>query len=1468
MAECTLDMSGTGWRAGGAAALLAAALPVAALAGGSRPAAAAVPPAANPAIAESCGVDVTLVLDASGSIQSSNAVDDVRDAAEAFLDALRNTNSTARVTQFATVSAQLASRTLVVDSSLAPGGALAGALAGYYNPKPPRPAGVDFYEYRGGNPQSASSFRLRNDGTDQYTNWDQGLRDARGGGPAELVVFVTDGDPTAYDLDQPGDPFSPGPPPDVAFNTGTDQAAQVTLDRAVVEANQIKANTRMLTIGVGSALGNSSSVSRLVAVTGPQVVRDADLASITSINQIDVALVEDFDDLAQVLRGVVLQLCSPSLTVRKFAQSPTDADFAPAPGWAITATPTAPGGSFRWILPNTTPATSKTLATDANGFAQFQWEPIPPELDSRAVVREALQPGFRPGRDGENDFRCELRDQNGRVRVVEGELAADLSFTLDPIGQEIVTCSVWNSFIYQPAIAITKANAPVVVRGDLVPGTAVTSSYVVTNPGNTPLRNVTMIDDRCGPVRGVPQTGPNVGDTNRDLRLDTTEQWQYTCVRDSVTQTIDNTATVTATDPAGTTVTSQATATVTAFNPGIDLTKLVNGQEEVTVPVGANLSYTYRAQNTGDMPLGTVVLQDDTPPCGSPTRGPDSPGNNDAILDVGEAWTFSCAATSSADVINTAAVTATPLNPLGGNQPFPDPNPQVTATDVASVRVVTPGIGLTKAATPDLVVIEPGAPPEPVTYDFVATNSGNVPLNRPGATTGGPAATGPGWITDPHCTSPSTYVSGDANGNVLLDPGETWRFTCPGAVSEPTLNTATIVGQPSNAQGAPLPGIPTVSAEAQAFVDVAFPAIAVVKTAIRGVVVDDDATPVRGPDMPPRPAEYLYEVTNTGTVPLSLAANPPVDDVCSPVTFVEGDEDGNNLLDVDETWSYTCTTPLDRTDDSNTPPVTGRESGLVTNSVNVTGVPFVEQALVPDRAVSATDRAQVTVIEPGITITKAPSAPVVLVGSDVTYTFSVANTGDVGLDVVGPTDDKCSPLTFTGGDRNGNGLLEGANSGQAELWRYQCTRAVGMPTAPATADENEASVEGIDPLGNVYAAETTATVRVFDPAIELEKTVSDSLVLAGTEVTYDFEVTNAGVSPVPADDVLADIVLADGSDPPVPSCTSPTFVGGDTNGDQLLQRVPAEVWLYRCNAIINEATTNLAEVRGTGGTQLTPPAPVSVSDPAAAFVQAFHPAIEVAKTATPTEILKGGQVVYAYEVRNTGDVPLADVAARITDDTCSPVTYVSGDEDGDNLLDTPNSIFEDSLDETWTFACTATVNETTTNTVTVTGTPTDPGGEPLCPTEPCDATDTDNATVTALDPGTIVIEKATTTATSTTFGFTFGDTDFELASGESKTFENLAPGSYTVTEDLPGDWLLQGIRCVDPTNDSVVGIATTQAEIEVASGETVTCTFTNWMPTLPATGLSLLEWLLAIVALCSGLAGISILVTGGRLARH
>ena len=208
-------------------------------------------------------------------------------------------------------------------------------------------------------------------------------------------------------------------------------------------------------------------------------------------------------------------------------------------------------------------------------------------------------------------------------------------------------------------------------------------------------------------------------------------------------------------------------------------------------------------------------------------------------------------------------------------------------------------------------------------------------------------------------------------------------------------------------------------------------------------------------------------------------------------------------------------------------------------------------------------------------------------------------------------------------------------------------------------------------------------------------------------MTYDFEVTNVGESTLAADDVLAQIELVDVSLPALPGCATPTYVSGDVNGDGLLPR-DTETWQYVCTATVTANTTNLAIVGGTAGVGLG--LPTQVFDASAAYVAVFNPAIDVTKTAESDRGVPDGRSDLQLHRSQHG----RRAACRRGDSDhrrqVRPVTYVSGDEDLDDLLDTPTSIFEDSADETWIFTCTTVISVTTVNTVTVTGTPTDPGG--------------------------------------------------------------------------------------------------------------------------------------------------------------
>ncbi len=1412
-----------------AGTLLVGGFTLGAIPGGVAPAAADAPPTSepsvNPVIADSCGVDVTLVLDASGSIQSSNAVSKVRNAAEAFLDSLRNTKSTARVTQFATVTQELAPFTLVDDAALAQGGDLRKAVDRYYNPKPPL-GGIPAQEYRGGDVFSASSWRSGS--SDQYTNWDRSL-DQANDIPSELVVYITDGDPTAYDFQGGRDPFVA---PTVGYKTdGSSQARTESINRAIGEANAVKgAGARMLAVGVGSALSNQDSTDRLVQISGTKVKRDADLATLTSLNDVDVALVTDFDKLAQFLRQVVLELCSPSLTIQKLAQSPASTAYEPAPGWDMTVTPTVPGG-FRWILPDTSPAVSKSALTDSNGFAQFQWEPNPPATgpppDSDALIVEALKPGYIPGRPGpNNDWSCELRDVNGTTRPFSGELTLgndNASWALAPpevnpsIGQEIVTCKVYNSYDYDSAIALTKGNTPTQVRGDLDDPTTpadesatVTSRYEVTNTGDSALKSIEVVDDKCAPASYV--SGDVGGDKIMPPGLlpdgsanPAAETWVFECERafnypDSPKPTnVENIATVIGVDPTGQFVEATATDDVDIYTAGIEIEKTA-APIEVPRGVPATVVYTYTVRNTASLELADVEVVDDyvgrprtinascpnVTPLG-PLPGPDQGGDTDGDnrLDPTETWTYSCSSDSNSPVppaidpfenpqsplVNRATVEADPVYPDGTPAP-----PQVGDLDVAVVTVFDAGIDLVKTvgtqpdtcATTDEITVLPGTQ---VTYCYQVTNTGETDLRGIGQAPG--PFTPDGWVEDDlgggpglGTCSPVGFDDGDVNGDGLLQRDEVWTYFCSKPINDDEVNTAVVSAESNTATPVP------VTASDPARVDVVEPAIALDKVAERPVVLDPSAPAIAGPDVPnpplvePRPAVFTFVVTNPGDLPLadvSVSDTYPQSNACSPLPVLSGgfnigdlNTPPNNLLDPGEAWQFECIhddVANDRLTKADANP--GSDPALpapVTDTAIATGTPQLA-GFTPEPIDSAPATQTVLVIKPGISLTKTASPEVLLAGDKVTYTFEVTNTGDVGLEPLALIDDKCSPIVYQSGDVGDDGILAGGTT--PETWIYTCTRTIDQ----VLVDVNKAAVLATGPLGNLFEARAEATVRVIDPAIKLEKTVSDSLVPSGHGGRLRVPRHERRDEPAGSRRCAGRGHARGCGRAGAARVRSPTLVAKEGgNQDALLERVPAETWRYSCSSTITKPTTNVAIVGALGGGESGLSVPVFDFD--VAYVGAFNPGIDVVKSAAPTVIFDSGQVTYTYTVKNTGDVPLAGVKDRITDNTCSPVKYVSGDEDSDGLLDTPNSIFEDSLDETWTFTCTTTVSTTTTNTVVTPGTPVDPGGEPLCRPTPvpvrglqaaalpasCDVTDSAKAVVTVVKPASITIIKKTNPA--------------------------------------------------------------------------------------------------------------------------
>lgn len=157
-------------------------------------------------------------------------------------------------------------------------------------------------------------------------------------------------------------------------------------------------------------------------------------------------------------------------------------------------------------------------------------------------------------------------------------------------------------------------------------------------------------------------------------------------------------------------------------SPGINLEKIASPNDRESFQVGQEITYTFTATNTGNVPLTNVTVND-TGFTGTGELGPvECPGGNGNVsLDVG------------AQVACTATYTLTQADIDAGsitNQANADADP--TTGEAISSPLVTlqvpgdpqPGLTLAKTADPDTV----SASGEIVTYTFVATNTGNVTL--------------------------------------------------------------------------------------------------------------------------------------------------------------------------------------------------------------------------------------------------------------------------------------------------------------------------------------------------------------------------------------------------------------------------------------------------------------------------------------------------------------------------------------------------------------------------------------------------------------------------------------------------------------------------------------------------------------------------------------------------------------------
>jgi uncharacterized repeat protein (TIGR01451 family) len=261
-----------------------------------------------------------------------------------------------------------------------------------------------------------------------------------------------------------------------------------------------------------------------------------------------------------------------------------------------------------------------------------------------------------------------------------------------------------------------------------------------------------------------------------------------------------------------------------------------------------------------------------------------------------------------------------------------------------------PGVEITKEC--------PGSAPvgEDISYTITVTNTGNEALV--------------GVIVN-------DTLMGDITGDFDFDftnpfpVGEVATATVsysPGVDEDPVNNTVTVTGNGEDSDA-------EASAEASCSTDVLHPAIQIVKDGPALVHVGDTIT-------------YTFEVTNPGELELfDVVLSDPI---CDAGTILPG-ADVDSSLAVGEVWHFTCTHLVTDTDPDPLP-----------NTATVTGDTSEGEG---GEQVSDTDDHLVDIIHPGISIVKTVDEEVVPIGTTVTFTYVITNTGDTTLYNVSVDDD-------------------------------------------------------------------------------------------------------------------------------------------------------------------------------------------------------------------------------------------------------------------------------------------------------------------------------------------------------------------------------------------------------------------------------------------------------------------------------
>lgn len=731
-----------------------------------------------------------------------------------------------------------------------------------------------------------------------------------------------------------------------------------------------------------------------------------------------------------------------------------------------------------------------------------------------------------------------------------------------------------------PEAVFSKLASP---NADAEEGDTVTYTYTVQNTGNVTLTNTSVSDvqDGTGTLSAITPSGVNIAPgTSQDF----TATYVITQEDFDAGTVISNTATLNTTPARGTLGARTADETVTIATPSPAATMTKTASDDTNLTEGQEITYSYLVTNTGDVTLSGVSVTDVHSGTGSLSAI--SPASVD--LAPGDNQTFTATYTITQDdvnagspVTNTATLAATPAR---GTLPV------ITADESVTVIGAVPNSTLTKTAS-QTTNAEEG---DSITYSYLFTNTGNVTLTGVS-------------ISDVHTGAGA--LSAISPASVDLDPGDNQTFTATYQVQQEDIdagvditNTATSSATPARGTYTPITADETVT-------------LAAPVTSATLVKTPDVTTGLQEGDT----VTYIYRVTNTGTVSLSSLS----------VTDVHA---GEGSLSAVTPANVTTLAPGDFVDFSATYLVTQEDidsGAAITNdaTLNATPAQGTLGAVIDDASVAVEGP------NPLLTVIKTASDTTdVEEGDTITYSYAVANTGNVTMTSVSVSD-----------VHSGTGALSAITPASVDLapgdnQTFMASYTVTQEDVDAGTDiTNTATINATPALGSYtpVSDDETVTVEAPTPSATLSKTASDTTNVAeGDVITYTYVLTNTGnIS-------LNTVSLSDAhSGEGTLSAISPASVASLAPGDFVNFNASYTVTQDDIDAgvdITNTATLSATPANGT----LAP-----VSDDETVTVEPLNPQLSLSKTASDTtDVKEGDTLTYSYAVVNTGNVTMPSVS--------------------------------------------------------------------------------------------------------------------------------------------------------------------------------------------------------------------------------